>query len=177
MKHLFANKAKDCYNCPYIDGCITGMNKVEQKALANIKKIKEGINQFDGTIVRNKSFYYGSIRVLRRSLEDIFEHAKEDIHVTKWLMNFRLKKINGWIYEGWAHNRPYSSDHPRFNPNNPNKKKHEETDFFLYYSLNIDGIKYWANVKMHKYLKGEVLYTIEKNKPDDLILGDPPKKR
>ena len=30
---------------------------------------------------------------------------------------------------------------------------------------------------MHKYLKGEVLYTIEKNKPDDLILGDPPKKR
>lgn len=177
MKHLFANKTKDCYNCPYIDGCITGMNKVEQKALANIKKIKEGINQFDGTIVRNKSFYYGSIRVLRRSLEDIFEHAKEDIHVTKWLMNFRLKKINGWIYEGWAHNRPYSSDHPRFNPNNPNKKKHEETDFFLYYSLNIDGIKYWANVKMHKYLKGEVLYTIEKNKPDDLILGDPPKKR
>lgn len=22
MKHLFANKAKDCYNCPYIDGCL-----------------------------------------------------------------------------------------------------------------------------------------------------------
>ena len=104
-------------------------------------------------------------------------HARPHTPVRRSLPHHCFKRLCQGVYEGWAHNRPYSSDHPRFNPNNPNKKKHEETDFFLYYSLNIDGIKYWANVKMHKYLKGEVLYKIEKNKPDDLILGDPPKKR
>ena len=53
------------------------------------------------------------------------------------------------------------------------KNKHEETDYFLYYSIIIDNKKYWANVKMHKDYKGEVLYTIEPQKPKDIILGMP----
>ena len=36
--------------------------------------------------------------------------------------------------------------------------------------LKIGKKKYWANVKMHKDY-GEVLYTIEKKKPDDLTPG------
>jgi hypothetical protein len=33
---------------------------------------------------------------------------------------------------------------------------------------------YWANVKMHK-MYGEIIYTIGKEKPNDLIKGKPPK--
>ncbi len=64
-------------------------------------------------------------------------------------------------YEGWAENRPYPPDHKKYDPNNPNKKKHPETEYFIYYSMDIKGEKYWVNVKMHKQY-GEVVYTIEK---------------
>ena len=87
-----------------------------------------------------------------------------------WLKDFDLDCIRKWKYKGWAENRPYDSSSPKFDPNNPNKRKHPETEYFLYYSLKIGGDTYWANVKMHKGY-GEVLYTIEKKKPEDLIPG------
>ena len=49
--------------------------------------------------------------------------------------------------------------------------KHDnDTYFFLYYTIKVDKRDYWVNVKMHKDL-GEVIYTIEKEKPKDLIRG------
>ena len=78
-----------------------------------------------------------------------------------------------WTYEGWGKNRPYDVNHPLYDPNNPEKRKHPEARWFLYYSLTINGETYWANVKMHIPMNGEVLYTIEKEKPDDLIEGVP----
>ena len=89
----------------------------------------------------------------------------------KWLKSFKLENIKDWKYEGWAENRPYSPDNPRYDSKNPLKKKHPETDYFLYYSLMINGEKYWANVKMHNHYHAEVLYTIESEKPTDLIKG------
>ena len=77
------------------------------------------------------------------------------------------------IYSGWGKNRPYDVNHPLYDPNNPEKRKHPEARWFLYYSLTINGETYWANVKMHIPMNGEVLYTIEKEKPDDLIEGVP----
>ena len=41
------------------------------------------------------------------------------------------------------------------------------------FKTTINGETYWANVKMHIPMNGEVLYTIEKEKPDDLIEGVP----
>ena len=78
--------------------------------------------------------------------------------------NFRL---HGFLNNGLT---PWTPSHPKYDPNNPNKRKHPETEYFLYYSLKIGKKKYWANVKMHKDY-GEVLYTIEKKKPDDLTPG------
>ena len=74
---------------------------------------------------------------------------------------------------GWAENRPYEPGHPKYDPTDPNKKKHPETQYFLYYSKNINGKKYWANVKMHRDYNGEVIYTIEPKEPEDLIRGIP----
>ena len=90
----------------------------------------------------------------------------------KWLSDFSFDDLRACRYEGRAKNRPYPPNHPKYDPQNP-EKKHEETDYFLYYSIIIDNKKYWANVKMHKDYKGEVLYTIEPKKPKDIILGMP----
>ena len=114
--------------------------------------------------------------MLRRSLTDIMEHDKEDQVLMQWLLDFSLDDMKGWKYEGWAHNRTYEPGHPKYDPKNPSKPKHPETDYFLYYSKIIGGEQYWANVKMHKDYEGEVLYTIEPKKPKDLIKGKPKKK-
>ena len=60
-----------------------------------------------------------------------------------------------------------------YDPKKPNKRKHPEAEYFTYYSLTIKGKTYWANVKMHKDLHGEVLYTIGETRPPDLIKGKP----
>ena len=177
FSHLFNAKTKDCYNCPYIDGCVPGTDKVVKKAAERIKAIKETIDPYEGFDVRSDRFITGNLKILRRSLQDVFEHEKEDATLMQWLSKFSLKKVRGWKYEGWAPNRPYEHSHPKYDPKNPNKKKHPETDHFLYYSLKIGGKTYWANVKVHNYYHGEVLYTIESERPKDLIVGKKHKKR
>lgn len=169
-------RAKDCYDCPYINNCIPGKGKVEkqreaqQQAAAHIKAFRATLDPYRGTTLHNNDFVSGKLTILRRSMQDVFEHNREDLKLMAWLKDFDLEHIKGWKYKGWAENRPYDSSHPKFDPKNPNKRKHPETEYFLYYSLEIDGDTYWANVKMRKDY-GEVLYTIEKKKPEDLILG------
>ena len=169
-------RAKDCYDCPYINNCIPGKGKVEkqreaqQQAAAHIKAFRATLDPYRGTTLHNNGFVSGKLTILRRSMQDVFEHNREDLKLMAWLKDFDLEHIKGWKYKGWAENRPYDSSHPKFDPKNPNKRKHPETEYFLYYSLEIDGDTYWANVKMRKDY-GEVLYTIEKKKPEDLILG------
>lgn len=89
----------------------------------------------------------------------------------KWLSNFSIDDVKNFKYEGWAENRPYDINNPKYDPNFPLKKKHPEADYFLYYSCEINGKTYWANVKMHKYYHSEVLYTIESKKPTDINMG------
>ena len=173
LSTVITARAKDCYNCPYIDGCIDGVTTVNQRVAEHIKELKRQIDQYQGAKIEDECFLTGQMRVLRRSLSDIIEHDREDARLMQWLSDLTLEDFKGWNYEGWAHNRPYESGHPKYDPKNPNKPKHPETDYFLYYSKTINGKKYWANVKMHKDYNGEVLYTIEPKEPEDLIKGTP----
>lgn len=177
LQNVFTARVKDCYHCPYIDGCINGVTKVNQKVAEHIQELKKQLHQYQGEVVKDSKYITGQIRVLRRSLTDIVEHDREDALLMQWLSRLSLKDFKGWKYEGWAENRPYEPGHPKYDPTDPNKKKHPETQYFLYYSKNINGKKYWANVKMHRDYNGEVLYTIEPKKPEDLIEGIPPKKK
>ena len=175
LRTFFENRAKDCYNCPYIDGCIDGVTKVNHKVAEHVKEIKKQLDQYQGAIVKDKNYVTGQIRLLRRSLTDIIEHDREDAGLMQWLSSFTLDDLKGWDYEGWAQNRPYEPSHPKYNPHNPKMLKHPETYYFLYYSKTINGKKYWANVKMHRDYNGEVLYTIEPKEPEDIIKGMPQK--
>lgn len=72
---------------------------------------------------------------------------------------------------GFAYCWEFQEKHPKYDPSNPDKLKHEsDTEYFNYYTIKIENREYWANVKVHKHY-GEVLYTIEKEKPKDLIKG------
>lgn len=121
--------------------------------------------------IQGKNFDSGKITVLRRSLQDVFEHAIEDDNIRNFIKNFNYEDLKSMKFKGWAPNRPYPKNHPKFDPENPDKLKHEnDTEYFNYYTIKIEGREYWVNVKLHKNY-GEVLYTIEKDKPNDLIKG------
>ena len=139
--------------------------------LEAIKKKKKEIPMYTGVTIKSVQFETGKMTVLRRSLQDIFEHALNDEHIWAWFRNFKPHLLRKMKYRGWAHNRPYPKDHPRFNPNNPDLPKHgNDTTWFYYYTIKLGKWNYWVNVKNHKHY-GEVVYVIEKEKPADLNKG------
>lgn len=177
VKTWFNNHEKDCYKCEYIDEKIIPeekeqriLNETQRKVVAHIKQLKTTIDQFNGTTIEGNNFITGNMTILRRSLTDIYEHNKEDLRLMKWMQQFNFKSMKTIRYEGYAENRAYNPEHPKFDHLNPNKKKHQEASYFTYYSMPIGDKTYWVNVKVHKHY-GEVLYTIENVEPKDLIRG------
>lgn len=167
FKNWFNNVGggKNCLSCKYVLNCLPG---VQEKAVQHIKAIKSQISQFQGMPIKTKTSLKGEVLILRRSLSDIYEHQYNDAVLMKWLSELNLKKFPKLTFQGWAPNRPYSPNHSKYDPNNPLKQKHPDTDYFRYYTLKIGNHEYWANVKVHK-LYGEVIYTIERMKPTDII--------
>lgn len=133
-------------------------------ASANLKAVRATMPIHNGVVIADSGFITGRLRLLRRSLDDILEHNREDKWMKIWLTRFKTENIKGWKYEGWAENRVSEIT---------GKRKHPEAEYFTYYSFRMNGRTYWANVKMHKLMKGEVLYTIENKRPVDLIDGTP----
>lgn len=64
LRFLFQNRVKDCYNCPYINGCIYGAKKEE---IREIKK--EARERLQGHTLTNSSFDR-EIKVSRRSINE-----------------------------------------------------------------------------------------------------------
>lgn len=147
------------------------LNPIRVQTILEIKKIKQIIPAYIGVNLKSSRFVTGRITVLRRTLTDILEHAVEDETICLWLQTFRIESFKTMRYKGWANNRTLPTNHPHYDPNNPSRSKHDtDTDYFLYYTIKINRWNYWVNVKMHRDY-GEVVYTIEKNKPADLIRG------
>ena len=179
-KLAYNPNSEKCRACKVL-GNIRGkeLEQATRKAInAKIKKRNEELMKdvpTHGTLnINGDEFLSGRMMLAHRSLIDVFEHCNPNNHDFRtWLIRFSEKSVKGWQYEGWAPNRPIQPGQKGYDPKKPNKKKHPETEYFTYYSLTIKGKTYWANVKMHKPFKGEVLYTIEENKPKDLIEGLP----
>lgn len=139
-------------------------------------KVKSKIDRFDGKLILANNFHSGEIIVLRRSLDDVLFHAKGDKRIKMWLVSFNPAKLKNWKYIGWDYPKTYDRKHPKYDLANPDKSRHPETSYFLYYELKIAGKKYYANVKMHKNYNKEVLYTIESGKPSKIMEGEPGKE-
>ncbi len=151
--------------------CNALSGNIKAQTTKAIQKIKKLIPIYSGISLENNCFVSGRMTILRRSLTDIFEHAVEDEAICLWLQSFRIKSLKRMRYKGWANNRPFPMSHPNYDADNPAKSKHDtDTDYFLYYTIKISKWNYWVNVKSHRDY-GEVVYTIERNKPTDLIKG------
>lgn len=142
-----------------------------EQTLQAIKKLKRSIPMYTGISLEGEQFETGRMTVLRRSLQDIFEHSLEDKTIWEWLQTFDITSLSSMRYQGWAPNRTYPKDHPKYDPQKPEKTKHcNDTNWFNYYTIIIGNTEYWVNVKNHKNF-GEVVYVIEHEKPIDLITG------
>lgn len=64
LKRLFRDRVKDCYHCPYIDGCIYGIDKNDIKEIK-----KEAREQLQGTTITIPNFE-GEIGISRRSIDE-----------------------------------------------------------------------------------------------------------
>ena len=64
LKRLFRDRVKDCYHCPYIDGCIYGIDKNDIKEIK-----KEAREQLQGTAITIPNFE-GEIGISRRSIDE-----------------------------------------------------------------------------------------------------------
>lgn len=64
LKNLFTNREKDCYHCPYIDGCIYGAEKNEVKEIK-----KEARELLQGTTITTPNFGR-KISISRRSIDE-----------------------------------------------------------------------------------------------------------
>lgn len=64
LKSLFINRKKDCYHCPYVDGCIYGAEKNEVKEIK-----KEARELLQGTTITTPNFGR-KISISRRSIDE-----------------------------------------------------------------------------------------------------------
>lgn len=64
LKNLFINREKDCYHCPYVDGCIYGAEKNEVKEIK-----KEARELLQGTTITTPNFGR-KISISRRSIDE-----------------------------------------------------------------------------------------------------------
>ena len=147
------------------------LNHIRAITSEAIKKKKKEIPMYTGITIISTQFETGKMTILRRSFQDVFEHALEDESIWRWLREFDLNSLRTMKYQGWAPCRPYPENHPQFDPKHPDKPKHgNDTNWFYYYTILIDNKEYWVNVKNHKNF-GEVIYVIEREEPVDLITG------
>ena len=127
--------------------------------------------------INGDEFLTGKLLLAHNSIEQVYQHCNiKDFHFITWLLRFNTSSVKGWKYEGWAPKRFIQPSEKGYDPLDPYKQKHPEALYFTYYSLTIKGKTYWANVKMHKDFRAEVLYAIKDREPDDLVPGPPNKK-
>nr|DAV05669.1 MAG TPA: minor capsid component [Caudoviricetes sp.] len=142
------------------------LEEVQKKAREVAKVQRKKIPPFDGLRYEPEDKSSPHLIMLRRSLEDIREHAREDIAVQRWITAYDISNRYDFKYVGWA---PCRTD-------SQGQRKHNEARYFSYYTLEIEGITYYVNARMHKQYDGAVIYSLEKDPPKDLREGQPDKK-
>lgn len=77
---LFENRKKDCYNCPFIDGCLHRNEEIKLINKRRSKEIKEEAKFLTSEIFRNKDFPHNvtiSNRKIKEWLNQPHEHYRE----------------------------------------------------------------------------------------------------
>lgn len=117
---------------------------------------KKNIDEQNGLKINGNNFESGNITIKRGSIKDTLSHTA-NMDVRNALFDIK-NKVSSFRYIGWA---------------NTVQGKHHDTAYFNYYKIVINGRTYYANVKVLKNTKEEVLYCIRTN-VRQLNTGTPP---
>ena len=130
-----------------------------------VREKKAQIDPFKGKAVDSSNAVTGLMLILRSSLKSIQEHAIEDVNIQRWLCDYKVGDPIEMRYIGWGKLRQRADG---------TIKHIREAACFTYYETKIGGETYYLNCKVHlDYNNKEVLYSIERNKPSDLLEGEP----
>ncbi|WP_455773291.1 phage head morphogenesis protein [Porphyromonas asaccharolytica] len=147
-----------------LDG-IEDLKQVQASAKDAVREKKAQIDPFKGKAVDSSNAVTGLMLILRSFLKSIQEHAVEDINIQHWLCDYKVGDPIEMRYIGWGKLRQRADG---------TIKHIREAACFTYYETKIGGETYYLNCKVHlDYNNKEVLYSIERNKPSDLLEGEP----
>jgi len=136
------------------------VNRVMLKyAEQKIDAWKKALPEHNGQTVAADNLVTGNLIILRKTVTTVKEHygtADKLFYLTSLDEN-----VKSWKYLGW---KPTEAG------------KHGEAEYFNYYRVKIKDESYCAHVKVHRKLKGEVLYCITKRDESGIIKGKPKKK-
>lgn len=141
------------------------LKQVQASAKDAVREKKAQIDPFKGKAVDSSNAVTGLMLILRSSLKSIQEHAIEDANIQRWLCDYKVGDPIEMRYIGWGKLRQRADG---------TIKHAREAACFTYYETKIGGETYYLNCKVHlDYNNKEVLYSIERNKPSDLLEGEP----
>ena len=94
---------QNCQACKYLKNCLEAETIIARhEAAEQIKDEKQKIPVFGGLPIVSDRFITGKLVLLRRSLQDVYEHGLKDATLMKWLSTFTPQSIHDWTYEGWG---------------------------------------------------------------------------
>lgn len=129
-------------------------DKVMMNFTANaVKEFKTTIDMYKGLDINAKNLLTGSVKVTRGCFKDIKTH-NVDYRVLSHLLNPK-KAIESWEYIGIKSVGVYPRSHKL-----QGKRKHQDTDYFVYYKTEIGGKIRYIHTKFHTKFKMEVPYVI-----------------
>lgn len=141
------------------------LKQVQASSKDAVREKKAQIDPFKGKAVDSSNAVTGLMLILRSSLKSIQEHAVEDVNIQRWLCDYKVGDPIEMRYIGWGKLRQRADG---------TIKHIREAACFTYYETKIGGETYYLNCKVHlDYNNKEVLYSIERNKPSDLLEGEP----
>lgn len=110
---------------------------------------KNNIDEHKGLSIDAPNFASGSVLIIRGTVNGFIGHNADTI-VIRRIENIPSDCKN-WKYIGWKEvdNDPVTGE-----------RKHPDTEYFLYYETELNGVKRYVNVKAHNSFMREVPYCV-----------------
>lgn len=134
---------------------------------AELKKWVKTLPEHNGLLVKSEALASGNMRILRKVASTVKEH-NGNFDKLMYLPGME-SDLDNWKYIGWKKVERYPEGHKL-----AGKLKHNNAEYFTYYRVNVNGKKMYAQVKMHRVFKTEVLYCITEKLGKGVKKGLPP---
>ena len=149
MAMFFGQKKKNCYECGKVVNLT--FEAIKKAAKANIDKLKNEIDMYNGYNIPKADSPRGNVIFLRGSFKRIIEHGGNTKEIQGLLARLKFEDVNKWRYVGSA----------------PHAKPHPESENVHYYECDFNGNTYYIITLAHKRYDGDVVHSIKLKEPLD----------